>query len=86
MTVEHNTSVTLKYSVMASVIIVTIGLVAYMLDMGDDILRVGIFMVIISPLIGVGVTTVSLYIEKDLKWMAVAMILIAMSIVGILLK
>ena len=30
----------------------------------------------IAPLIGVAVTTLSLYIEKDLKWMAVALILI----------
>ena len=86
MNTERNTSLTLKYSLMISVAVVIIGLIAHLMDMGGDILRTGIFMVIISPLIGVAVTTLSLYIEKDLKWMAVALILIAMSAVGILVK
>lgn len=86
MNTERNTSLTLKYSLMISVAVVIIGLIVHLMDMGGDILRTGIFMVIISPLIGVAVTTLSLYIEKDLKWMAVALILIAMSAVGILVK
>ena len=86
MNTERNTSLTLKYSLMISVAVVIIGLIIHLMDMGSDILRTGIFMVIISPLIGVAVTTLSLYIEKDLKWMAVALILIAMSAVGILVK
>ena len=86
MNTEHNTSLALKYSLMVSVAVVIVGLAAYLLDMGEDILRTGLFMVIISPLIGVAVTTLSLYIEKDLRWMAVALILITMSAVGILVK
>ena len=86
MNTERNTSLTLKYSLMISVAVVIIGLIVHLMDMGSYILRTGIFMVIISPLIGVAVTTLSLYIEKDLKWMAVALILIAMSAVGILVK
>lgn len=86
MNTERNTSLTLKYSLMISVAVVIIGLIVHLMDMGEDILRTGLFMVIISPLIGVAVTTLSLYIEKDLKWMAVALILIAMSAVGILVK
>ncbi len=86
MNTERNTSLALKYSLMISVAVVIIGLIVHLMDMGSDILRTGIFMVIISPLIGVAVTTLSLYIEKDLKWMAVALILIAMSAVGILVK
>ncbi len=86
MNTEHNTSLALKYSLMVSVAVVIVGLAAYLLDMGEDILRTGLFMVIISPLIGVAVTTLSLYIEKDMRWMAVALILITMSAVGILVK
>ncbi len=86
MSVEHNTSVTLRYSVFVSMLVVIVGLIAYMLDMGDGILWTGILMVIISPLIGVAVTTVSLYIEKDLKWVAVALVLITMSVIGMLLR
>ena len=86
MSVERNTSMTLRYSVFASMIMVIIGLIAYMLDMGDGILWAGILMVIVSPLIGVAVTTISLYIEKDLRWVAVALVLITMSVIGMLLR
>ena len=59
MNTEHNTSVTLKISVYIGVAAVLIGLIAYLLDMGDTLLRTGLLIVIISPLAGVVVTTVS---------------------------
>lgn len=86
MNTEHNTSVTLKYSVFVSVFVVIIGLILYMADMGDRVLWAGLLMVIVSPLLGVVVTTVSLWMEKDLKWMYIALLLIAISVIGILLK
>ena len=86
MNTEHNTSVTLKYSVFVSVFVVIVGLILYMADMGDRVLWAGLLMVIVSPLLGVVVTTVSLWMEKDLKWMYIALLLIAISVIGILLK
>ena len=86
MNTEHNTSVTLKYSVFVSVFVVIIGLILYMADMGDRVLWAGLLMVIVSPLLGVVVTTVSLWMEKDLKWMYIALLLIVISVIGILLK
>ena len=86
MNTEHNTSLTLKYSVFVSVFIVIVGLILYMADMGDKVLWAGLLMVIVSPLLGVVVTTISLWMEKDLKWMYVALLLIAISVIGILLK
>lgn len=86
MNTEHNTSLTLKYSVFVSVFVVIVGLILYMLDMGDRVLWAGLLMVIVSPLLGVVVTTVSLWMEKDLKWMYIALLLIAISVIGILLK
>ncbi len=86
MNTEHNTSLTLKYSVFVSVFVVIVGLILYMADMGDRILWAGLLMVIVSPLLGVVVTTVSLWMEKDLKWMYIALLLIAISVIGILLK
>ena len=86
MNTERNTSLTLKYSLIISMAVVIIGLITYMMDMGDNILWTGLLLVIISPLIGVAVTTVSLWIEKDYKWMYVALVLIAISVVGILMK
>ena len=86
MNTEHNTSVTLRYSVYVSVLVVIAGLILYMADMGDEVLWAGLLMVIISPLIGVVVTTISLWMEKDLKWMYIALLLIAISVIGMLLK
>ena len=86
MNTEHNTSLTLKYSVFVSVFIVIVGLILYMADMGDRVLWAGLLMVIVSPLLGVVVTTISLWMEKDLKWMYIALLLIAISVIGILLK
>ena len=86
MNTEHNTSLTLKYSVFVSVFIVIVGLILYMADMGDKVLWAGLLMVIVSPLLGVIVTTISLWMEKDLKWMYIALLLIAISVVGMLLK
>ena len=86
MNTEHNTSVTLKISVYIGVAAVLIGLIAYLLDMGDTLLRAGLLIVIVSPLAGVIVTTVSLYLEKDMRWVAVALILVAISVIGILFK
>ena len=86
MNTERNTSLTLKYSLVIGMAVVIAGLVVYLMDMGDEILWTGLLFVIISPLIGVAVTTVSLWIEKDYKWMYVALVLIAISVVGILVK
>ena len=86
MNTERNTSLTLKYSLIVGMAIVIIGLIVNMLDMGDGILWTGLLFVIVSPLIGVVVTTVSLWLEKDYKWVYVALILIAISVIGILVK
>ena len=86
MNTERNTSLTLKYSLIVSMAVVIVGVIAHLMDMGDDILWTGLLLVIVSPLIGVAVTTVSLWIEKDYKWMYVALILIAISVIGILVK
>ena len=86
MNTERNTSMTLKYSVIIGMAIVIIGAIVYMMDMGDKVLWTGLLFVIISPLLGVAVTIVSLWFEKDYKWMYVALVLIAISVIGILVK
>ena len=86
MNTERNTSLTLKYSLIVSMAVVIVGVIAHLMDMDDDILWTGLLLVIVSPLIGVAVTTVSLWIEKDYKWMYVALVLIAISVIGILVK
>ena len=86
MNTERNTSLTLKYSLIVSMAVVIVGVIVHLMDMGDDILWTGLLLVIVSPLLGVAVTTVSLWLEKDYKWMYVALVLIAISVIGILVK
>ena len=86
MSTERNTAVALRYSVIIGIITIAIGIAIDMFGHGTDILWAGLFLLIISPLIGVIATTVSLIIEKDTKWVAVAIALIAISVIGMLLK
>ena len=86
MNAERNTSITLRISVFIGIIAVVIGLIVHFLDMGDTFLRIGLLIVIVSPFIGVIVTTVSLYLEKDMRWVYVALILIAISVIGMFVK
>lgn len=86
MSTERNTSVTLKLSICASMAIVILGAALFFAGLGTDVLWFGILFLILSPFIGIIVTTVSLYLEKDMKWVTVALILIIVSIIGLLIK
>ena len=86
MNLEDNTAKTLRYSVFVGIGLMVIGLIFHFLEITDDVLWAGILFLILSPLFGVIVSTVSLWIEKDTKWVAVAVILIAISVIGICLK
>lgn len=86
MSVEESTSKTLRFSVYISIAVIILGLAAYFLNMGQNILWFGILLLIVSPLIGVIVTTIGLIREKDMKWVKVAIILIVIAIIGMLVK
>ena len=75
----------LKYSVYVSMAVITVGLIAHFADMGDNILWSGVLLLIVSPIIGMLTATICLVAEKDTKWICVALILIAISVVNILL-
>lgn len=82
MNIESITSRTMKYSVTASIILIIIGVIIDMMDVTDAVLYAGIGALILCPLLGVIVTTICLLIEKDRKWILVAMILIAISAIN----
>ena len=86
MNTEHNTAMVLRYSVFVGMAAVIAGVIAFLAGLGDGLLWAGLLIVIVSPLAGVVVTTVSLYLEKDMKWVYVALVLIAISIIGMLIK
>ena len=82
MNIESITARTMKYSVTASIILIIIGVIIDMMDVTDVVLYAGIGALILYPLLGVIVTTICLLIEKDRKWILVAMTLIAISAIN----
>ena len=85
MTIESNTSKALRFSVLTAMAVIAVGLVLFIPGITDSVLRAGVLILILSPFIGVCVSTVSLYLEKDMRWLAVALVLIAVSAVGALI-
>lgn len=85
MTLETNTSRTLKYSVFAGILLIAIGLILNATGNGDRVLWTGLLVLIISPFLGVIVSTMTLVKEKDRYWVIVALTLIAISAFNIVL-
>lgn len=86
MNTEAMTARTLKISVLIGIAVIIVGIVANLCGLGTDVLWFGLLLLIVSPLIGVAVTTVSLFLEKDTKWAFVAVLLIVISAIGMLIK
>mgnify|MGYP000966051734 FL=1 len=50
--------------------------------MGEAVLWLGILVLVVSPILGVAVSMLSLFRERDLKWAGVALLLIIMTAVA----
>lgn len=86
MDMNRSTAVMLRAGIYTGLAISLVGLVLSMLDKGDGVLWLGILVLILSPFLGVIVTTVSLVIQKDWRWAAVAVVLICITATGALLS
>ena len=78
-------SKTLQYSVYVSMAVIVVGLIVHFLEITDDILWAGVCFLIFSPILGLIVALACLIKEKDTKWLIVALILIAISVVNVVL-
>lgn len=78
------TADTLKCGVVTAVIIAAIGLIgaAMELSWSDDILWIGVLVLILTPMFGIIVSWICLMMEGERKWVAVASVLIAVVIAG----
>lgn len=85
MNLHSSTSKTLWSGAVIGVAIIAIGLVASMLNYGEGILWLGLLILILSPILGVIVSAVSLLVNKDYVWAAIALVLIAMTGVSVIL-
>ena len=85
MNVNDLTSTVLKISLIFGLIVTTAGLL--LLDhFGDTILWVGLLILICSPLIGVLVTFIMLFKEKDWRWVKITLVLIVVIVTGLVLS
>lgn len=85
MNLHSSTSRTLWGGAVLGIAIIAVGLIVSMLDYGEGVLWLGLLILILSPILGVIVSAVSLFANKDYVWAAVALILIIMTAVSLIL-
>ena len=86
MELNRSTALMLRIGIYAGLIISVIGLAMSMTGDNDRVLYAGIFVLIISPFLGVIVSLISLIKEKDWKWAVVAAILLLITVTGAVLS
>ena len=84
MDVNTSTGRTLRYGVICGLVIVMVGLVAQLFseDTGLSLIRVGIAVIIFTPMASIVVSAVSLYLEKDYLWFGWVCILLVITAAG----
>jgi len=75
---NESTSLVLRFCLYAGIVILAIGLILSGTGYGNDVLWVGILVLIISPFAGILTTYAYLIAEKDWKWAKVATVLVVL--------
>lgn len=84
MNTNSSTAMALRISVVLGIALTVAGLVLSVTGNGDRVLYSGIFLLVISPLIGVLVTFISLVLSGDRFWAGIAAVLIAVTFSGVI--
>ena len=86
MDVNTSTGRTLRYGVICGLVIVMVGRVAQLFseDTGLSLIRVGIAVIIFTPMASIVVSAVALYSEKDYRWFGWVSVVLVISVVGFL--
>ena len=83
MNLYGSTSKALWWGAIIGITIITLGLIVESLGFGDLVLWLGLLILIISPMIGVLVSMICLIKDKNYRWVAVASLLVVMTIISI---
>lgn len=86
MNMNRMTALTLRIGMTLGIAVMIIGLALDAMSMGQDVLFAGVLILIVSPFLGIIVTTVALISSGDRKWSLVAFILIAIISIGVILS
>ena len=84
MELNQSTGRTLRYGITVGITILITGLIVNMFseDIGERILWFGIGVLVFIPLVSILVSALALYMERDMYWLRIALIVIAISAVG----
>ena len=76
---------TLRYGVVIGLAILLIGLLteAFLQDAGMSVIRVGLAVIIFTPMVSIVVSATALYLEKDYRWFGWVMLLFMITLVGL---
>ena len=87
MNLYDSTAAVLRYGVIVSISIIAVSLMMGLaeLEYYEEVRWFGILALILTPLLGIIVSLISLMIEKDWKWVAVTLVLIAVVSVGMII-
>lgn len=85
MNMYDSTAKVLRGGAIIGILLTAAGLVAAFLGYGETLLWTGLLILIISPMFGVVTTAISLILEKDFRWVAIALFLITISAISIVI-
>jgi len=87
MRLELSTSFVLRYGALIGVVIVTIGVIAHIVDHSyyGIIMTAGVAVIVFTPFVGKIVSFVMLSLEREKMYAVAALALIAITIVGMLI-
>jgi uncharacterized membrane protein len=76
----------LRYCLFAGIALIAAGLVLSEHEYGDSIMWIGLLILIASPFVGIIASFSGLVLEKDNRWAMVALILIAVILIGLVIS
>ena len=82
MNLNRSTALALRIGVTLGIALMAVGLALSMSGYGDSVLYAGILTLIVSPFAGVAVSFAALVSMKDWFWVAVAAILLCITVTG----
>ena len=76
---------TLRYGVIIGLLILAAGMLTMSVseDTGMGILKMGIAVIIFTPMVSIVVSAVALYMERDYRWFGWVSILLAITLAGL---
>ena len=85
MNLNRSTALMLRVGIVVGMILIVVGLCLDMTGGGGTLLFCGMLVLILSPFLSIIVSLAALISERDWHWVAVAVVLLAITIVGILI-